>query len=114
MKSFQYGPVITVVAGEALTKRRFVDFEGKHTADLKCQGVTLDDSDSGDPVSVQKSGIALVEASGAITAGSHVKSDGDGKAAALTFSATADVPKDCGVAKDAATTDGDIIRVSLP
>lgn len=113
MKSYQYGPVITVVAGEALTKRRFVDFEGKHTADLKCQGVTLFDGDSGKPVSAQKDGIALVEAGGNITAGSHVKSDGDGKAVALTFSAAADVPKDCGVALDTGS-DGSFIRVSLP
>lgn len=113
MKTYQEGPIVTITAGEALTKNRFVDFEGKHTADKKAIGVTLFDVDSGDDASIQASGICAVEAGGAITAGSLVSSDADGKAVALTLSALADVEKICGIALDAASADGDYINVAL-
>ena len=112
MKSRQGGDVITMVAGEALTKNRFVDFEGKHTVDLAALGVTLFDADSGETASVQVSGIAVVEAGGSITAGNWVKSDANGKALANTLSAVADVAKICGTALDDGS-DGTYIRVKL-
>ena len=113
MKSRQQGPMVTLVATEAITKNRFVDAAGAHTADKHAVGVALFDTDSGDEITVQAAGIATVVASGAITQGDHVKSDADGKAATLAYSAAADAAKACGVALDAATTDGDVIRVRL-
>jgi len=113
MKSYQEGPIGSITAGEALTKRRFVDFEGKHTIDIKCIGVTLFDADSAAQASILMNGIAVVEAGGAVTAGNHVSSDADGKAVALTIDNVNDIPKNNGVALDAATADGDIIRVKL-
>jgi len=113
MKSYQEGPIGTIEAGEALTKRRFVDFEGKHTVDVKCVGVSLFDTDSGDQASILMNGIAVVEAGGTITAGNHVSSDANGKAVALTIDNVNDIPKNNGVALDAATAAGEFIRVKL-
>ena len=110
MKTYQEGPLITIEAGEALTKKRFVDFEGKHTADKKAIGVTLFDTDSGDPATLQASGIVVVEAGGTITAGDLVSSDSDGKAVSLTLSAVADVAKICGVALDSVSS-GEFLNV---
>ena len=111
MKSYQLGPKITIVAGEALTKRRFVDNAGKHTVDLAAIGVTIFDVDSGDPGLIQGGGIAVVEAAGAITVGTHtfVTSDASGKAVGTT---TFD-GKVCGIPIDSSTADGDFIRVKL-
>lgn len=114
-KAYQLGPICTVGATEALTKRRFVDATGKHTADVPAIGVTLFDTDSGDNATVQTEGIAVVEAAGAITAGTHhfVSQDANGKAVALAISAAADVVKICGTPLTSATTDGDLILVKL-
>lgn len=113
MKSYQLGPLGTIEAGEALTKHRFVDFEGKHTVDVKCSGVSLFDVSSGDQATIQMSGIAVVESGGTITAGNHVSSDANGKAVALTIDNVDDIPKNNGVALDAATAAGEFIRVRL-
>lgn len=104
---------ITLVATEAITKDRFVDYAGAHTADGKVAGVALFDTASGSPITVQHKGIAVVTSAGSVSAGDLVKSDANGKAAALTLSAVGDVPKMAGVAMDAGTTDGDLIRVKL-
>jgi hypothetical protein len=112
MKAREYGPVVTLEAGEALTANRFVDFAGKHTVDKRAIGVCLFATDSGDQASIQCTGIAVVEAGGSITAGNLVSSDADGKAVALTISAVADVPKQCGVALDDASS-GEFLRVKL-
>ncbi len=104
---------ITIVATEAITAKRFVTVDGKHTADSPCAGVALFDTDSGDNISVGCGPIEAVEASGVISAGGAVSMDADGKATALTISAVADVSKLCGRALDAAAADGDIIRVRL-
>lgn len=113
MKSYQEGPIITIAAGEAITKNRFVDFAGKHTVDLMAVGVALFDTDSGDPISVLGSGVAVVESGGAVTAGNLVSSDANGKAVALTLSTAADAGKICGVAIDTASGAGEFIRVRL-
>ena len=113
MKSYQLGPKVTLVAGEAITKRRFVDATGKHTLDKAAVGVALFDTDQGDPITVQVAGIAVVESGGAINAGDLVASDANGKAVALTLSAVGDVAKICGIALDAATGAGEFIRVKL-
>lgn len=112
MNAYQEGPIGSITAGEALTKERFVDFEGKHTVDLKCIGVTLFDADSAAQASILMNGIANVEAGGTITAGNHVSSDADGKAVALTIDNVNDIPKNNGVAMDSAV-DGGFLRVKL-
>lgn len=109
----EVGAPITVVATEALTKNRFVDYAGAHTADGKVAGVALFDTDSGSAATVQYAGIATVTSAGSVSAGNLVKSDANGKAAALTLSAVGDVAKIAGVAMDAGATDGDLIRVLL-
>ena len=113
MKARNQGPMLSVVATEALTKNRFVDPLGAHTADKKPLGVAIFDADSGGEATIQGAGIAVVEAGGAITAGNLVSSDADGKAVALTLSAATDAEKIAGVAIDAASADGDIITVKL-
>lgn len=110
MKARQTGDMITITAGEALTKRRFVDFEGKHTVDKPAIGVTIFDVDSGDQAQLQGQGIAVVESGGGITAGDLVKSDANGKA--VTAGTTWDV-KVCGVALDTASGAGEFIQVKL-
>lgn len=104
---------MTIVATEAITAKRFVTYDGKHTVDIACSGVARFDQDSGKPVTVDTVGRVPVEASEAISAGAWVSSDADGKAAALTLSAVADVAKICGRAIEAASADGDIILVEL-
>jgi hypothetical protein len=113
MKSYQLGPKGTIVAGEALTKNRFVDCLGTTVVDLKCAGVTLFDVASGETATIQMSGIAVVESGGAITAGNHVSADADGKAVALTIDNVDDIPKNNGVALDTAAGAGEFIRVRL-
>lgn len=120
MKTFQYTNPLSIEAGEALTAKRFVDFEGKHTVDKRCIGVTIDDCDNGGMASVVGSGIAVVEAGNGITAGDHVKSDADGKALTLTYptdtaaNLAAAIVKFCGIALDTASGAGVFIRVKLP
>lgn len=104
---------ITIVATEAITKDRFVTYNGKHTADVSAAGVALFDADNGASITVQAFGRVPVEASGPISAGDWVKSDANGKAASLTLSAVADIAKICGKAVEAASADGDLILVDL-
>lgn len=109
----------SITASEALTKYRFVDATGAHTADKKAIGVTKFDVDSGDVIPFQNEadngGIVVVEAGGAITAGTHtfVSSDASGRAVALTLSAVSDVAKICGQPIDSATAAGEFIRVKI-
>ena len=104
---------LTIVATEAITKNRFVTYDGKHTVDISATGVALFDTDSGSPISVQAFGRVPVEAAGAISAGAWVSSDASGKAVSLTLSAVADIAKICGKAVEAANADGDLILVDL-
>lgn len=113
MKAYELGPIVTLEAGEALYKNRFVDYAGTTTADLKAVGVTLFDCASGGQATVQCSGIAVVISGGAITAGNHVSMDANGAAVALTIDNVNDIPKNNGVALDTATGAGEYIRVRL-
>lgn len=112
MKGMEYGPVVTITAGETITQKRFVDFAGKHTVDIRGIGVALDDTASGDPISVQITGIAVVECGGNVTAGNLLSADANGKAIALTYDNVNDFAKYCGVAMDDGV-DGGFIRVAL-
>jgi hypothetical protein len=104
---------VTIVATEAITEKRFVTYDGKHTVDGKVAGVTNFSVDNAGFIGVQIVGIAVVEASGAISAGALVASDANGKAKSLTLSAVGDVEKIAGRAMEAASADGDFITVLL-
>lgn len=97
--------VITVVAGEAITAKRLVDFEGKHSAALSAVGVALFDTDSGDNISVGCAPIEVVESGAAITAGAALESDSSGRAVTKSSGVTV------GRAMDAATGAGEFIRM---
>lgn len=118
MKGFENFKVLTIEAGENLTKKRFVDFEGKHTVNKKALGVAMDDTTSGDQCSLACGGIVVVEAGGSITAGNLVESDADGKAVALTLTTNTaanlatDLVKICGLAMDSASS-GEFLRVFM-
>lgn len=119
MKAGNPNVIVSLTATEAITKCRFVAFDGKHTVDKKAIGVSIYDTDSGDPITLQAGGIAVVEAGDAVTAGACVKSDADGKAVALAYptdtaeNLAAAIQKLCGVALDTASDAGDFIRVVL-
>lgn len=114
-KEKQYAGTVplTIVAAEAITKNRFVTYDGKHTVDISCAGVALFDAGSGETISVQAFGRVPVEAAGAISPGDFVSSDANGKATSLTLSAVGDVAKICGKAVEEAVNDGDLILVDL-
>ncbi len=98
--------VLSITAAAALTQRRFIGMDGDVCgAGAKALGAAEFNADAGDQASVNVAGLILVEAGGAITAGAEVESDADGKAIAQS----AGVGN--GYALDAATTDGDVIRV---
>lgn len=99
----QEGPIGTIEAGEALSAKRFIDFEGKHTIDIQAIGVTLFAVDSGDQCQYQMYGEPVVEAGGTITAGDLVKADADGKA--VSAGTTWDI-KVVGVALNSAVAAG--------
>lgn len=103
---------LTIIATEAITKQRFVTWDGKHTVDIAAAGVAYFSADSGDPITVHTLGRVAVEAGGSISAGAFVSSDANGKAVSLPLSAVADVAKICGRALEDAS-DGDIILVEL-
>lgn len=112
MKAMEYGPIVELIATEAITKKRFVAFDGTHTVDLRAIGVAQEDTDSGDSISVQIAGIASVECGGSVTAGNDLSSDADGKAIALTYDNVDDHAKYCGKALDDGSA-GTFIRVAL-
>lgn len=113
MKSYQLGPIITVEAAEAITAKRLVTYDGKHTATTENLGVALFDTDSGDQISVQSAGIAVVEAGGSVSAGDHIQSDADGKAVTNAVDSDAKIAYDSGIALDAASESGDYIRIKI-
>ncbi|MCA0447640.1 MAG: DUF2190 family protein [Bacteroidetes bacterium] len=109
MKTTNPGLIVTLLAAAALVKNRFIGFDGNYpSADGKSFGVVNDDTDSGYYATVVIDGIVLVEASAAITAGVAVTTTNVGKAKAV-----ASTEKVNGYALDAASADGDLIRVQL-
>jgi hypothetical protein len=97
---------MSILAGIALAKHRFVDFDGTYpSANAKPLGVTQIQADLDEQATVDLSGSLLVEAGGAISQGAAVATDASGKA--LTHSSGVIA----GYAIDAAAADGDIIRV---
>jgi len=99
---------VTIVATEAITAKRLVTTQGAHTAAKAAVGVALFATDSGDNISVGCGPIEVVQAGGQISADGPVKSDADGKAVATGGSGIT-----VGYALDAASADGDYIRILL-
>lgn len=107
MKAQEPLQVITEVAGEALTAKRLVDYSNKHTAGAISKGVNLFDTDSGDLASIATYGILALEVAAAVSAGTWLQSDADGKGVVVSSGACS------AIALDEATAAGDIIRVKL-
>ncbi len=87
-KTYQPIQMLTITAAEQIPAARFVDFNGNLcSADERALGVSELDFDAGDIASVISLGIAVVETSGAITKGSDVSADSNGKAKLATTGA---------------------------
>lgn len=100
---------ITVSATATLTERRFVTFAGAvPAADAYVIGVTRQNAVSGDKVTVDTLGTAIVEAGAAITAGATLKVDNTGKVITWATSGAK-----VGIAMQAAGASGDFIEVLL-
>lgn len=108
MKTYQPVLITSVTAAADTVKHRFIGFGGALCgADQKALGVSDADTKSGQQMPVVVVGIALVEASGAISQGARVFSDANGKATATGTN------NPNGHAVDSATGAGEIIRVRL-
>lgn len=101
------GTTTSIVAAVALTKRRFVGFDGAlAAAGAKSLGVVDISTDLGQPAPVQLNGVLLVEAGAAIAAKAEIEIDALGRA----ITKAAGVSN--GFAIDAATGAGDVIRIA--
>lgn len=106
MKTQQVLLTTSVVALSDLTKRRFVGFDGNVcAAGAKALGVVEVDTEAGNLAPANAIGVILVEAGAPIAAGADVQSDANGKA----ITKAAGVAN--GIAWDAATAAGDVIRI---
>jgi len=106
MKSQQVILTTSVVAAVELTRRRFVGFDGNVCANgAKALAVVEADTAAGNVAPANVQGVILVEAGAAISAGAEVQSDASGKA----ITKAAGVSN--GIAWDAATAAGDVIRI---
>lgn len=106
MKTAKILLTVTILAAAALTRFRLVDYSGNPaSAGERALGVTEADFDAGELAGVNTHGEILVEAGAAISAGAEVESDSVGRAITKTTGVA------FGVARDAATAAGDIIRV---
>lgn len=101
-------PILTasITAADNLSAHIFVGFDGDVCGvGARAFGVTETAADAGEQASVNVLGMILVTAGAAIAAGAQVEADSNGHA--LTLAAGANN----GVALDAATTAGDVIRI---
>lgn len=97
---------VTIAAATALSRFRLVTYAGAQAvAGERALGVPVTNFDIGEQAGVATHGELLVEAGAAVAVGAQVQSDASGRAITLA----AGVP--FGVARDAATAAGDIIRV---
>lgn len=96
----------SIVAAADLAARRLVGFDGDVcAAGAKAFGVADVDTAAGNVAPANVLGIMLVEAGGAIAAGTQVEAGAEGKAVVLDAGASN------GFALDAALADGDLIRI---
>lgn len=106
MKTQHILMTVTILAAAALSRLRFVSFTGGvPAAGARTLGVAEVNADSGEQAAVNTHGELLVEAGAAIAVGAEVESDASGRAVTKAAGIA------CGVARDAATAAGDIIRI---
>jgi len=106
-KSFPY-KIDGNVAVSNTEKHYFVGYDGDICgAGAKALGVNQVTVEAGEDMPVTYLGIMLVVAGGAVASGAEVESDASGKAVTLAAG------ESNGRALDAATADGDVIRVVL-
>lgn len=100
---------LTIAATATLTAERFVTFEGAvPAAGASVFGVVRQGAVSGDKVTVDVQGTAIVEAGAAITAGATLKVDGTG--AVITWATSG---AKVGIALQSASGTGQFIEVLL-
>ena len=106
MKTEKILLAVTIAAAVALSRFRFADYSGNVAgAGERVLGVPTTDFSVGEQASVATHGEILVEAGAAVAAGAEVESDASGRAVTKTTGIG------FGVARDAATAAGEIIRV---
>ncbi|RKY70048.1 MAG: DUF2190 domain-containing protein [Candidatus Latescibacterota bacterium] len=97
---------ISVEATAALIRQRFVGFTGAIAAPAApAIGISELDMDTGEMAPINTHGALMVKAGAAIAVGAEVEVGADGKAITLASGVAQ------GRALDAATADGDIIRI---
>lgn len=106
MKTKQTVLTTSLLALVDLPRHRFVGLDGGLcAAGAKSLGSVAADTEASNAAPVDVLGICLVSAGGAIAAGAEVESDAIGRAVTLATG------KSNGIALDAATAPGDIIRI---
>ena len=106
MKTEKILLAVTIAAAAALSRFRFTDYSGNvASAGERVLGVPTTDFSAGEQASVATHGEILVEAGAAMAAGAEVESDADGHAVTKTTGV------DFGMARDATSAAGEIIRV---
>ncbi|QND84173.1 putative membrane protein [Chromobacterium vaccinii] len=97
---------LSVLAVNDLQARRFVGLDGKTCGDgAKALGVVEVDTEADSMAPANALGAILVEAGGAIAAGADVQSNASGQVVAKAAGLSN------GIALDAATATGDVIRI---
>ena len=100
---------LTATATATLTANRFVTFAGAvPSADANTFGVVRQSAVSGDKITVDVLGTAIVEAGAAITAGATLKTDASGRGITWATSGAK-----VGLALQSASAAGDLIEVLL-
>ena len=100
---------LTITASATLTADRFVTFAGAvPSADASVLGVVRQAAVSGDKISVDVQGTAIVEAGAAVTAGDTLKVDSSGRAITWATSGAK-----VGIALQSASAAGKFIEVLL-
>jgi Uncharacterized conserved protein (DUF2190) len=106
MKTEKILLVVTLAAATSLSRFRLTAFSGAQAAaGERALGVPVTNFDIGEQAGVATHGEMLVEAGAAVAVGDQVQSDASGRAITLAAGVA------FGVARDAATAAGDIIRV---
>lgn len=106
MKTEKLLLITTLTAIAALAKYRLVSYAGAPTtAGTRALGIAVTNFDAGELAGIATHGELLLEAGAAIAVGAEVESDGVGRAVTKTTGIA------FGVARDAASAAGDIIRV---
>lgn len=113
------GKAIPLTAGAAITAGQVVELTGDEKVgptggvSTKVIGVALMDAAANERVTVITEGVVEVTAAGAISAGDKVQSATGGKVATWSASAAGDSAKIMGIALEAASADGDKIKIKL-